>query len=379
MQTFNLPDLGEGLQEAEVVSWHVSPGDHVVADQPVVSVETDKAVVEVPAPSAGKVARLFAEPGDIVKVGHPLLAFAGEGDEAGEGESAGGIVGELKSGGKRAAPAELAATRPEGGAAWRAGGRVKATPAVRALARRLGVELSMVAPSGGDETVTAADVKRAAETLAKAGPLEPMRGVRRAMAHRMARAHAEVAPATVMDDADVHAWPKGTDVTLRLVRAIAAGCKAEPALNTWYESEAEGRRVHERIDVGIAVDTEDGLFVPILRDVGGRPAEDLRRGLDRMKEDARNRNIPTSELRGATITLSNFGTIAGRYAAPVVVPPQVAILSAGRLEPRIVAVNGKPAVHRMLPLSLTFDHRAVTGGEAARFLAAVLADLGKAR
>jgi pyruvate dehydrogenase E2 component (dihydrolipoamide acetyltransferase) len=371
MQTFNLPDLGEGLQEAEIVSWHVSPGDHVVADQPIVSVETDKAVVEVPSPSAGKVARLFAEPGDIVQVGKPLLAFEGESDV--EAEAPGGIVGELRSGGRREEQAD--AKRPEGGAAWRAGGRVKATPAVRALARRLGVDLSMVSPSGAEETVTTDDVKRAAETLSKAGPLEPLRGVRRAMAHRMARAHAEVVPATVMDDADIHAWPKSQDVTLRLIRAVAVGAAAEPSLNAWYESETEGRRLHQGVDLGIAVDTEEGLFVPVLRDVGNRDVDDLRRGLNRMKEDIQSRSIPSEELRGATITLSNFGTIAGRYAAPVVVPPQVAILSAGRIEQRIVAVRGKPVAHRMLPLSLTFDHRAVTGGEAARFLAAVLEDL----
>lgn len=373
MRTFDLPDLGEGLQEAEIVSWHVSPGDHVVADQPLVSVETDKAVVEVPSPAAGKVARLFAEPGDIVKVGAPLLAFEGDGEGEAKAEEPGGIVGEIKSGGTR----EVEAKRPEGGAAWRAGGRAKATPAVRALARRLGVDLSMVSPSGAEETVTTEDVKRAAETLSKAGPLEPLRGVRRAMAHRMARAHAEVVPATVVDDADVNAWTKSTDVTLRLIRAVAAGCAAEPSLNAWYESESEGRRLHKTVDLGLAVDTEEGLFVPVLRDVAGRDAEDLRRGLNRMKEDVQQRSIPAEELRGATITLSNFGTIAGRYAAPVVVPPQVAILSAGRIEQRVVAVRGKPAVHRMLPLSLTFDHRAVTGGEAARFLAAVMADLAK--
>jgi pyruvate dehydrogenase E2 component (dihydrolipoamide acetyltransferase) len=192
------------------------------------------------------------------------------------------------------------------------------------------------------------------------------------MAVRMAHAHAEVVPATVIDEADVEAWVDGGDVTIRLVRAIVAGCKAEPSLNAWYDSQAGGRRLHDAIDLGIAVDTVDGLFVPVLRDVANRDAADLRRGLERMKADIRARTIPPEELRGATITLSNFGTIAGRYAAPVVVPPQVAILSTGRIEPQVVAVDGRPAVHRLMPLSLTIDHRVVTGGEAARFLAAVI-------
>ena len=162
---------------------------------------------------------------------------------------------------------------------------------------------------------------------------------------------------------------------MRLVRAVAAACAAEPVLNVWYDSANEGRRIHDKVDLGIAVDTPDGLFVPVLRDVGRRDEADLRGGLEAMKKDVTARTVPPEELRGATITLSNFGMMAGLHAALVVVPPQVAILGAGRVAPRVVAVDGKLAVRRMLPLSLTFDHRAVTGGEAARFLAAAIADL----
>ncbi len=370
MSTFNLPDLGEGLQEAEIVAWHIGQGDNVVADQPLVSVETDKAVVEVPSPQAGRVSRLFGQAGDIIEVGAPLVAFdeAAGGDQGGD---QGGIVGEIVA-------TDEVVDETAGGEATGAPVTAKATPAIRALARRLDVDLAVVSPSGPQGTITKADLERAAKSLAEAGPLELMRGVRRAMAKRMAQAHAEVVPATVIDDADVEAWGAGEDVTNRLMRAIAAGCEAEPALNAWYDSQAGGRRLHEKIDLGIAVDTPDGLFVPVMRDITNRDTADLRRGLEAMKADIRARKIPPEELRGATITLSNFGTVAGRYAAPVVVPPQVAILSAGRLAPRVVAAGGVPAVHRTLPLSLTFDHRAVTGGEAARFLAAVLADLASA-
>jgi 2-oxoisovalerate dehydrogenase E2 component (dihydrolipoyl transacylase) len=362
MRTFNLPDLGEGLQEAEIVSWHVNPGDRVVADQPLVSVETDKAVVEVPSPYAGQIAELFGAEGDLVKVGAPLVSFA----ETARSDN-GTVVGRIAAGEEIA---EEATTGERGG---RTVG-VKATPAVRALARRKGVDLALVAGSGADGMVTAADVERAAATLSEAGPLEPLRGVRRAMASRMAYAHAEVVPATVSDDADVGAW-RDRDVTVRLVRAIVAGCAREPSLNVWYDSQSQGRRLHRKIDLGIAVDTEDGLFVPVLRDVANREPADLRRGLDRMKADILARTIPPEEMRGATITLSNFGSLAGRYAAPVVVPPQVAILSTGRATARPVAVGDEIVVRRVLPLSLTFDHRVVTGGEAARFLAAVIADL----
>jgi pyruvate dehydrogenase E2 component (dihydrolipoamide acetyltransferase) len=136
-----------------------------------------------------------------------------------------------------------------------------------------------------------------------------------------------------------------------------------------------GRRILKKVDVGIAVDLAEGLFVPVLRDVANRNAAELRRGLDRMRADIAARKIPPEELRGNTITLSNFGMIGGKYAAPIVMPPTVAILGAGRIHDQVVAVDGAPAVHRMLPLSLTFDHRVVTGGEAARFMTAVIADL----
>ena len=183
----------------------------------------------------------------------------------------------------------------------------------------------------------------------------------------------------MLDEVDIDAWAHGGDVTMRLARAVAAACTASPALNAWYDKRAVGRRLHDRVDLGIATDTADGLFVPVLRDVGNRDTADLRAGLDRMKADVEARTVPSEEMRGATVTMSNFGTLGGRYAAPVVVPPQVAILSAGRVAERVVAAAGKPAVHRTLPLSLTFDHRAVTGGEAARFLAAAIADLEKAK
>jgi pyruvate dehydrogenase E2 component (dihydrolipoamide acetyltransferase) len=313
------------------------------------------------------VVELFGQAGDIIQVGAPLVAFE---DQAGArpGADTGTVVGEIRASEERA---EEATAAGRGGA----GVAVKATPAVRALARRLGVDLALIAPAAPDGVISARDVEQAEASLAEAGPLEPLRGVRRAMAQRMAHAHAEVVPATVIDEADVECWMNGRDVTIRLVRSIVAGCAAEPALNAWFDSQHQGRRLHGKIDLGIAVDTPDGLFVPVLRDVANRDPADLRRGLDRMKADIRARTIPPEELKGATITLSNFGTVAGRYAAPVVVPPQVAILSTGKIEPRPVAVDGQVAIHRLLPLSLTIDHRVVTGGEAARFLAAVIGDL----
>ncbi|SOE90474.1 Pyruvate/2-oxoglutarate dehydrogenase complex, dihydrolipoamide acyltransferase (E2) component [Burkholderia sp. YR290] len=370
MKIFKLPDLGEGLQEAEIVAWHVKSGDEVSADQPLLSVETAKAIVDIPSPQSGRIAKLFGQTGDIVHLGAPLVAFEGEGGDA----DAGTVVGHMEVGQHvvHETPAAL-------GTGVGAGGVIKAIPAARALARKLDVDLSMVTPSGTEGVITAADVQRVAKILGELGPPEVLRGVRRAMAQNMARAQNEVAAATVIDDADIYAWPPHADVTIRLIRALVAGCRAEPGLNAWFDGHTGRRHVPEKIDLGIAVDLPDGLFVPVLRNVAHRDAADLRGGLDRMRADIRARKIPPEEMRGNTITLSNFGMIAGKYAAPIVVPPTVAILGAGRIHEQVVAADGVPAVHRILPLSLTFDHRVVTGGEAARFLAATIADLQNAQ
>jgi 2-oxoisovalerate dehydrogenase E2 component (dihydrolipoyl transacylase) len=359
---FTLPDLGEGLEEAEIVAWQVNEGDHVVANQPLVSVETDKAVVEIPSPWSGTIARRFGAKGDLIKVGAALVEYS-EGADADTGT----IVGEVERSKPEAHEAE-APSRPTG---------LQVLPAIRALARKLDVDLNLVQGSGAGGMITRADVERAARSLTEAGPAEPLKGMRRAMAQRMALAHAQVVPTTVIDEADIDALSKETDITIRLVQAMAAACKAEPSLNAWYNAEAGERRLLSRVDVGIAVDLEGGLLVPVLRNVGERDSADLRTGLNRMRADAAARSIPPEELRGATITLSNFGMIGGRFASLVVVPPQVAIIGAGRAERRVVVNNDQQVIHRMLPLSLTFDHRAVTGGEAARFLAALKSSLEK--
>ncbi|MGO8873413.1 MAG: dihydrolipoamide acetyltransferase family protein, partial [Acidimicrobiales bacterium] len=346
MSDFALPDLGEGLVEAEIVEWHVGLGDHVVAGQPLVSVETDKSVVEVPSPRSGTIAGRSGEPGDIVAVGTPLVTF----DEGGSTDEA-TVVGHV----------------PEA----RPGGR--ASPAVRALAGRLGVDLDGVSGSGPGGVLTSADVEAAAgQGLA---PIEPLRGVRRAMAATMATAHAAVAPATLHDLADVAGWPPGTDPTLRLLRAVGVAAIAVPALNAEFLGPDRGRRIHQDVHVGVAVETEAGLFVPVLRDVARRRPADLRDSLDRLRSDVTSRSIAPEELTGATITLSNFGMHGGLFAELVVVPPQVAIVGAGRLHDAVVARSGAPVVRTSLPISLTIDHRVVTGVEANRFLAALISDL----
>jgi len=457
IKTFHLPDLGEGLPDATIVEWHVKVGDSIKLDAPLCAMETAKAVVDVPSPYTGKIIKLHGAPGDVIVTGAELVDFEPDPNAKQRAEAA--PSGHQHGPKKPTAGAGAATPNPddapntviasdEGGSIEESGqteradegtvvgamvssnavhveqaasiGGVKAVPAVRALAKKLKVDLSRVQPSGAGGVVTLKDVKQAAAagsaalgsaparpTIAPAayqaapvqaartavsaagrpmrtaspgvqasGQPEQLKGVRRNMARVMADAHARVVNTTIVDDADLHAWIGKQDITARLVRSIVAACKAVPALNAWFDDKNLSRTQHPQVDIGIAVDTEDGLFVPALRNADVLDAVGVRAAIKRLRTQVEDRTIPASELSGYTISLSNFGMFAGRYATPIVVPPTVAIIGAGKLSHDVVAVMGGIEVHRRMPISLTFDHRAATGGEAARFLKALLDDLG---
>jgi len=462
IKTFYLPDLGEGLPDATVVEWHVKEGDTIKLDAPLVSMETAKAVVDVPSPYSGTVKKLHGATGDIVETGAALADFEIDPNarQRAEAESTGHHHGPKKSVGSPAADdagkvvaSDDGGEIEEGGTAPAAredegtvvgamvsgnavhteqvssAGGVKAVPAVRALAKKMKVDLTRVQPTGAGDVITMSDVKNAAAngtaslgasasasatsarpasaqhlapSLPEPGPAptrtpvslagkavrtsppgadamgqpEQLKGVRRNMARVMADAHAQVVPTTIVDDADLHAWIGKQDITARLIRSIVTACKAVPALNAWFDGKTLTRTLHPHVDIGIAVDTDDGLFVPALRNADVLDGAGVRAAIKRLRSSVEDRSIPASELSGYTISLSNFGMFAGRYATPVVVPPTVAIIGAGKLSHDVVAVMGGIEVHRRMPLSLTFDHRAATGGEAARFLKAMIDDLG---
>ncbi|HEY7905426.1 MAG TPA: dihydrolipoamide acetyltransferase family protein [Wenzhouxiangella sp.] len=402
MKTFHLPDLGEGLPDAEIVEWLVKEGDEVTLDQPMISMETAKAIVEVPSPFTGRIVRFHGQAGDVIKTGAPLAEFEVEGDdspsaeppkEASDQDSAstktskrddsGTVVGNVEAG-NEVLQEHLSSV-----------GEFKMTPAVRALAKKLKVNPAHCTPSGKGGVITAADVKKAAAdgpktTTTKAttsrpsakpsstqatGEWEPLRGTRRTMARAMSESHQQVVPTTLMDDADIQAWASDEDITARLLRALWAGAQVEPGLNAWFDGDNGVRMVHKSMHVGVAVDTPEGLLVAALRDVNQKDRSALRQDINRLRDNATNRSIPADELKDYTIVLSNFGKFAGRYATPVITPPCVTIVAAGKLRHEVVPVLGGVEVHRMMPLSLTFDHRACTGGEAARFLQAMLKDL----
>jgi 2-oxoisovalerate dehydrogenase E2 component (dihydrolipoyl transacylase) len=252
------------------------------------------------------------------------------------------------------------------------------TPAIRALAHRLNVDLTMLSPSEPGGEITVADVQRLHKSLADIGPLEKLSGARWSMAQTMAQSRDEVMYSAVTDDAVLAAWGDARpDMTLRLIRALVAAVKAEPSLNAWFDSVEIGRRVLPRVHLGIAVDTADGQFICVMQDVANRSEDSLRKGLEKMKQDTANRSVPPEELRGYTIALSNYGKFGAKYATPVIVPPTVAVVAAGRIRSAVVPVDGEVRIARVLPLSVTFDHRAVTPGEATRFLEAMKQDLEK--
>lgn len=379
MSLFTLPDLGEGLQEAEIREWHVKVGDTVAIDQPLLAVETAKAVVEVPSPRAGRIVRLFGAVGDTMDVGKPLVEFEAEAtaDTPQPPDTGGARTGAITDTGTvvGAMTASNAVVAEKITAVGGSGTGLKVIPAVRALAHRLNVDLTIVTPTGPDGLITAADVQRVHQVLADVGPIEKLKGPRKAMSRAMSQARDEVMPTTVTDDAVLHAWASPQDLTVRLIRALVAGVRAQPALNAWFDQAEVGRRVLEKIHCGIAVDTPEGLFVAVLQDVASRTPESLRLGLDRMKAAVQNRNVPAEELRGYTITLSNFGRFGGKYATPAILPPTVAIVAAGAIRDAVVPVAGEIRIAKVVPLSVTFDHRCVTGGEATQFLSAMIADL----
>jgi len=410
MKTFNLPDLGEGLAEAEIVRWHVNAGDHIKVDDPMLAVETAKAIVEVPAPFSGVIKATHGKPGDMVATGALLVEF-----ETDSPADSGTVVGRMPTSDEdffveHSHNSDGAITTND---ASQHTGHVRAVPAARALAKRLGIDLTQVQGTGRGQLVTVDDILQASQvpaaplataatratnaptsaaptsaaptSAASAGPqhkladdAEQLRGPRRAMAQSMALSRDNVMGCTLFDDADLHEWHDDQDITSRLLRAVGAGCAAEPGLNAWFDGESLTRQVLSQIDVAIAVDTPDGLIAPVIRNIRGRPVAQLRRDVDRLKRDTHQRAVSPEDLRNFTFMLSNFGMIAGRYATPVVVPPAVAILGCGRLSHDVIAIQtDRIEAHLRMPLSLTFDHRCVTGGEAARFLAAVIRDLQK--
>jgi pyruvate dehydrogenase E2 component (dihydrolipoamide acetyltransferase) len=377
-----LPDLGEGMTEAELVQWRVAVGDHVTRDQIVVHVQTDKAEVELPVPASGTIVRLGAEVGDLVPVGAPLLEMIPD-----EGSTIGGTP--VRGSTPVSAPLRHDQTAVGAPNAGLLGERPQAAPPVRKLAKDLGVDLDTIAGSGPGGRITAADVRSAAgggsPTDEGGDRREPLRGVRRAMARNLADAWREVPHISLFDEIDArpllaaHASARDQESSITLTawfaRAAVVALEAFPILNASLDAARDEVVFHERVGIGIAVASDDGLVVPVVHDAQTRNVLELGREVVRVTEAGRAGHLAPDLVRGATFTITNFGTEGGRFATPIVRPPQVAILGFGAMQLRPVVDGDAVVAAPTVPISLSADHRVVDGREATGFVEHVLASL----
>ena len=349
--SFKLPDLGEGLTEGEVARWLVAEGQEIAEDDPLVEIQTDKATVEIPSPYTGTVLKILVAEGDIARVGTELVVIGQPGETV-----------PVTASTTPTGPAQ-AATAPVADA-----GRVQATPVVRRIAEELGVDLAEVTGSGPGGRITEDDVRTSRASAE--GRREPLRGVRRVIAEHMARAHGEVPAVTWVEECDFGDVPFER-LLPTVVEACADALVEFPELNARFDGDAI--LYLDRYDIGVAVQTGDGLVVPVVRAATEKSVDELAAEIAALAERARTGSLAAQDLRGSTFTVSSAGKLAGLFQTPIVNHPEVAILSIGRVVPRPVVRDGEIVVRRTGALAITFDHRVVDGARAAAFGLAVIA------
>ena len=404
----NVPDLGEGVESATVVGILVNVGDDVEADQGLIEMETEKAVAEMPSPKAGTVKAIHVREGQDLEIGTPVVTLETPGEGAKKVKAAETKRADAKKPApekkkeekpppqKQVGPVEAETPRAESGRSVRQD--VPAAPYVRRLARELGVDLRQVSGGGADGWITESDVKAAARRGAAGaeggdrdayGPVrrERMAKIRKTIAEKMHESHTRVARVTNLDDADVtdleafRAEHKHDDEGVHLtllsfvVRAVVRALKAHPLVNASLDMDAGQIVYKDYVNVGIAVDSDRGLVVPVLRDADRLSIVEIAESIDRLAAEIRSNDFDISLLRGGTFTITNLGSIGGQYATPVVNTPESAILLTGRAGPRPVVRDGRVVVRTILPLSLSYDHRLIDGAAAARFLNDAVASL----
>jgi pyruvate dehydrogenase E2 component (dihydrolipoyllysine-residue acetyltransferase) len=380
---FRLPDIGEGLTEAEIVEWLVEPGQHLALDQPLVQIETDKAVTDIPAPRAGVLLRQGALAGSEIKVGDVLAIIGEPGEMVGEREPSAPIVGTLQEAedvGEGAVEA-----RDEGDGS-------RALPLVRKLARELGVDVDTVRGTGPKGRITRDDVEAAAGATRNAAPspsddLEErvrLPRLRRTIAGHMARSWREIPHVTTFGEADATrllgirkelADQRGGPISLEalFIKAILPALRAHPEFNASLDD--EDLVLRRQFHIGVAVDTDEGLIVPVVKRADQLALPALSDEIARLAVATRNRTVKPEELAGATFTITNIGAVGGGYGTPIIPYGTTAILSLGRAHEQPVARQGQVEVAPMMPLSLSYDHRVIDGALGRRFLDTVIAQL----
>ncbi|MBW1916670.1 MAG: 2-oxo acid dehydrogenase subunit E2 [Deltaproteobacteria bacterium] len=388
---FKLPDVGEGLTEGELLAWLVKEGDRVREGQPLARIETDKAVVEIPAPRDGVVLKLVFAEGATIKVGEVFVILGDPGEAAAPTPPTGvGVVGELEE-----APPEGPPSSEEPKRA------ALATPVVRKLAKELGIDLAQVRGSGPEGRILEDDVRQAAAPSPPAvhkvrkydlyGYIEhvPFKGMRRTIARNVSRSFQSTVPVTAMDEADITelfalkqrerqvAQSRGIHLTLLpfIIRAVIPALQEQPFLNATLNDQAEEIILKKYYNIGIATDTPAGLMVPVIKNAGDKSILELAAEIQSLAVQARDRSIDIADLQGGTFTITNYGAVGGLWGTPIMNYPEVGILGVGRRQELPRVWQGEIQIRHILPLVLTFDHRVVDGGQAARFLRQVVAHL----
>lgn len=417
---FKFPDIGEGLEEGKIIEWYVEKGQSVNSGDPLVKMETDKVVTDIPSPKSGVISQRFGAVGEIVHVGNALVEIDIEGVEAAAAVSAAaevpapptakvveekgfGVVGTIEVAGDGAylpSSGEGLET-PQTAAVSSKPRKVLATPVARAMAKDLGVDINSVTGTGPANRVTKKDVEKAAHQPTS-GPAvqtagismpgddyhyEPLSMIRKTIAKNMSRSKQNAAHMSVMDEVEVselvaararlkaHFEQKGLKLSYLpfVIKAVSLALKAHPVLNAELDLENDRIIYKNRINIGIAVDTDDGLVVPVIRNADSKSLEELAREVNDFAVRAPKRQLGLDEMKGGTFTITSYGSIGGYFAVPVINYPQAAILGIGRLTQKPVVKDGQIVVGNVLPISMSVDHRIVDGGEVARFLNLVLA------
>jgi pyruvate/2-oxoglutarate dehydrogenase complex dihydrolipoamide acyltransferase (E2) component len=381
MAEFRLPDLGEGVTEAEIDRWLVKEGQTIEEDDLIVEVITDKATAEIPSPFAGVVSRLHVGEGDIVPVGTVLISID-------DGEASAETEGPAPPGAASASPAVDEPTRRAVPSPARSGnGRVKAMPPVRRLARELGVDITRVQGSGPGGRILRADIEAVARSTSSrphatstAGHRVPLRGIRRMIAEHMLRAHHAIPSVTHVEECDVteleatrrlanERQPDAPKLTFLpfIVKSVVSALKEYPELNSTLDEDAGEIVYHDRYDIGVAADTSQGLVVPVVRGADGKSVRQIATDIDRLARRARDGSLTAEELKGSTFTVTSPGVFGGLMATPIINYPEAAILGVHRAAERPVVRDGQIVVRLMMNLSITFDHRLIDGVTAAKF------------
>ncbi|WP_059104928.1 dihydrolipoamide acetyltransferase family protein [Shouchella shacheensis] len=393
IKEFKLPDIGEGLHEAEVVTWFVNKGDRVQENENIAEVQTDKAVVEITSPFSGTVYERGGEEGESVKVGDTLISIETDSEKAevqkSKEEPSQIIIYDQPSSGS---PSNHSSLKP----------RVKAAPTVRKLARELGVSIFEVTPTGKSGKITADDVRSHAKSEKDthnevpnhskspgSNLSEPIKGLRKKIFENMTRSMTDIPQCTGMDEVDVSRLsefrrllkgetPNGTLTYLPfIVKAVALALKENPRFNGRVDTENMLFHYQTDIHIGIATATEDGLLVPVLRSVDLLSIEEIALGIEDLSTRARTKKMKPSELSGSTFTISNTGKRGGFYATPMINPPEVAILGIHAVKKKPVVIDNELAIGDVMGTSITFDHRVIDGEHCGQFMSTLKAYLEK--